>query len=69
MAEYRYGIWAGNPKGFAEDKTRCISVVWDKRAPISSQCSFKRGKGPDGLYCTRHGQMATERQERKEKQA
>jgi hypothetical protein len=48
-----YNKWAGNPKGRAEDPTRCIAIIWD-RFVIGAQCGFKRGKGPDGLYCGIH---------------
>ena len=60
----RYGEWAGNLKGFPEDKTRCIATVW--HGCHSAQCSRPRGKGPDGLYCAVHGRKETERIERAE---
>ena len=50
--ERRYGQWAGNPKGAAEDKTRCIESVWSDY--VGGQCSRKRGYGKDGLYCKQH---------------
>lgn len=50
-----YGRWAGNPKGNLEDVTRCIeSVTRNERGAIAGQCGFKRGHGPDGLYCKQH---------------
>ena len=50
-----YGQWAGNPKGFKEDVTRCIESVYPPgRATIPDQCQRKRGYGPDGLYCAIH---------------
>ena len=48
----RYNQWAGNPRGWPEDKTRCIEEVWS--GYLSYQCSRKRGYGPDGLYCKQH---------------
>lgn len=51
----RYGEWAGNPKGNAEDRARCIEEVWpNERGPIPYQCMHKRGKGPSGLFCGIH---------------
>ena len=48
----RYGQWAGSPEGSPEDPTLCIEEV--SRGFFFHQCSRKRGKGPDGLYCTQH---------------
>lgn len=48
----RYGKWAGNPTGVPEDEKRCIAEVLD--GFLYRQCGRKRGKGPDGLYCTQH---------------
>lgn len=52
----RYGEWAGNPKGYAEDVTRCIVEVGRPlgRTTMFGQCDRKRGHGPDGLYCKQH---------------
>lgn len=51
----RYGCWAGNPKGTAEDTERCIERVWPRfNGMVSSQCSRKRGHGRGGLYCKQH---------------
>lgn len=53
--ERRYGQWAGNPAGRAENPTKCIESVPGKgRAAIPRQCIFPRGHGPEGLYCKRH---------------
>lgn len=52
-----YGVWAGNDKGYPEDRTKCIEVVYDNRSFISHQCCRKRGYGPDGLYCKQHGKL------------
>ncbi len=51
----RYGAWAGQPKGHKEDPARCIVEVPDGGTSCTfHQCNNKRGKGPDGLYCTQH---------------
>ena len=47
-----YGRWAGNKKGYPEDPAKCIESVTD--GFNSGQCTRKRGKGPDGLYCGQH---------------
>lgn len=55
MSERRYGEWAGNPNGVAEDKDRCAEEVWPLDSYlIPTQCSRKRGHGKDGLYCKQH---------------
>jgi len=53
----RYGIWSGNPKGYAEDLTRCVVEVgggslWG--AANAHQCHRPRGHGPNGEYCKQH---------------
>jgi hypothetical protein len=56
--ERRYGAWAGNPKGRQENPDNCIASIYaNSRDMISCQCSKKRGKGPDGLYCGTHAAM------------
>ena len=51
----RYGQWAGNPRGNAEDVTWCIKEVCDYSCSmIPYQCTRKRGHGRDGLYCKQH---------------
>ena len=65
----QYGVWAGNPQGVPEDKTKCVEEVptrtWGMenmrwaavagwRKYCYSQCSRKRGHGPGGLYCAQH---------------
>jgi hypothetical protein len=49
----RYGQWAGNSKGWPEDKMRCITEVYEGIGR-AHQCPRKRGHGPDGLYCKQH---------------
>lgn len=62
VSERRYGAWAGNPKGKAEDPTRCIKEVWPVDfGMIPYQCFRKRGHGPDGLYCKQHAAMEEKR--------
>ena len=50
----RYGQWAGDKLGHAEDKTRCVQEVSDPRSYIGHQCLRKRGHGDDGEYCKQH---------------
>jgi len=59
----RYGVWAGNPKGWPEDAARCITEVSD--GWHFSQCGRKRGHGPDGLYCKQHAKRVEEKLARK----
>ena len=50
-----YGRWAGNPKGWPEDASRCITEVSEPGRGIHfHQCQRKRGFGPDGLHCKQH---------------
>jgi hypothetical protein len=47
-----YGDWAGNRKGVKPDPSRCcaeVSAGWHY-----SQCSRKRGYGPEEAYCKTH---------------
>lgn len=51
----RYGVWAGNEKGVAEDTTLCIEEVQGSgKGGMFYQCNRKRGYGRDGLYCGQH---------------
>ena len=52
--KYRYGEWAGNPKGTRYYEDKCAYEVWGSRGFLSAQCSKKNGHGPDGLYCKVH---------------
>ena len=57
--DHRYGVWIGFPKGHAEDTTRCVEEVMEQgRGAMRSQCSRKRGHGPDGLWCKQHNPEA-----------
>lgn len=59
VSSRRFGVWAGNPKGYAEDPTRCIAAIGGSSlwGPANErQCGRKRGFGPDGLYCRQHAQ-------------
>ena len=58
--ERRYDIWAGNPKGIKEDKTKCIQSVSDYTGWHRYQCSRKRGHGDKGLYCKQHAKKLEE---------
>ena len=57
MSERRYGLGVGRPYGLPEDPERCVERikmgVWIR----DRQCRRKRGKGPDGLYCSQHARM------------
>jgi hypothetical protein len=48
----RYGCWAGNPSGRAENKENCVQQMFDQ--VIGRQCSKKRGYGPDKEWCKQH---------------
>jgi len=50
----RYGQWAGNPNGVAEDPKRCVEEVYQEIGWRWRQCGNPRGHGPDGLYCSKH---------------
>ncbi len=54
----RYGRWAGNPKGEAEDLSRCREEVRSGgRFPMYNQCARKRGHGIGGQFCKQHAKM------------
>ena len=54
-APRRYGQWAGDPRGVAEDPARCVEEVYPTgRSMIPFQCRRKRGHGEGGLYCYQH---------------
>ncbi len=59
----RYGESAGNPDGYPEILKHCVEDVFRDAQYVSSQCSRKRGHGPDGLYCRQHGKMAEKRKQ------
>lgn len=52
-AGIRYRKWSANPDGVPEDKTKCIVAV----GLTSTQCSRKRGHGPNGEYCRQHAKI------------
>jgi hypothetical protein len=55
---YRYGTWAGNPKGQKEDVTCCRYEVWPNTcSPIPHQCNRKRGYGYKGWFCAQHAKF------------
>lgn len=61
-APIRYAVWAGNPKGFAENPKRCIEEVPCKPSGwYSVQCARPRGHGDHGLYCKQHATMRERR--------
>ena len=58
---HRYGQWAGNPAGAAEDGERCREEVWSRGGGwIPSQCLRKRGHGPNGDFCKQHANRKAE---------
>jgi len=57
---YRYGDWAGNPKGYKYDPQRCAFEVFpQERGSMHHQCLRNPGHGPDGLYCKTHAKRVT----------
>lgn len=51
----RYGKWAGNPEGQAEDPELCIAEVAEGgRSALFYQCGRKRKVGD---LCTQHARM------------
>lgn len=57
MSERRYGVWAGDPEGRAEQPRQCIAEVQEPSGWLSFQCGRKRGHGPDDAYCCQHAKM------------
>jgi len=53
--KYRYGCWAGAPKGHPYREGKCAAEVC--RDYIFHQCSRKNGYGPGGLYCKQHAKI------------
>jgi hypothetical protein len=51
---YRYGEWAGNPRGMAQLSMRCVAEVAPPPGYIFSQCTRQNGSGYRGLYCKQH---------------
>ncbi len=60
----RYGRWAGNPNGIAEDPACCIEEISGWPSHLFHQCSRLRGHGPDGKYCKQHAKMLAAREAR-----
>lgn len=57
MTERRYGQWAGDKKGHAEDVTRCVEACYSSShhaGYVTYQCRRKRGYGPNGEFCSQH---------------
>jgi hypothetical protein len=57
----RYGTWAGNERGHAEDPTRCVANVQRGRGFLFAQCSKTRGKGILGDLCAQHAKIEATR--------
>lgn len=52
---WRYGTWAGDPRGVPEDPSRCIMELFGAvGSPGGYQCTRKRGYGPAGAWCKQH---------------
>ncbi len=51
----RYGMWAGEPRGQAENIEHCIEAVAQWNIPC--QCSRKRGYGPNAEFCKQHAKI------------
>lgn len=56
MSEYRT---YGSIRKVREDTGRCIVAIFKNWG--DHQCTRKRGKGPDGLYCTQHANRIQKR--------
>lgn len=58
----RYGSNATNGfRGAPEDPARCVEEVWNgPRGMTSSQCSRKRGHGPNNEWCKQHAKQQKE---------
>lgn len=54
--KYRYGVWAGLPKGHRWCPEYCAYEVWSRDSWRSMQCSRKAKHGPAQLYCKQHAQ-------------
>lgn len=53
--KYRYGEWAGNPKGNPYREGNCAEEAYSNdRSARFYQCTRKNGHGPAGLYCKQH---------------
>jgi hypothetical protein len=52
---YRFGCWAGSPKGHSYRDGFCAEEVPKYAGSfLYKQCSRKNGHGPAGLYCRQH---------------
>jgi len=57
----RYGKNDRNPVGFPEDTYYFIAEIPGRPSRrMAGQCTYKRGHGPGGLYCTRHAKIIAE---------
>jgi hypothetical protein len=54
--KYRYGQWAGNPRGFSYIQGRCAYGVYGT-GYIESQCTRKNGHGSANLFCRQHAKI------------
>ncbi len=59
-AKYRYGCWAGAPRGHAYDDRHCAYEVWGgPRGFTSYQCTRQNGKGLHGMFCGTHAKKVS----------
>lgn len=59
----KYRAWAGDPMGRKPDFARCCKSVTGFPSHFQSQCSRKRGHGPDKAYCKQHDPDVTKKRE------
>ena len=50
----RYGVWAGNPRGYQYSPDNCAAEVLPSGMWEYHQCSRRTGHGPGQLYCKQH---------------
>lgn len=50
----RYGVWAGNPRGYRYRPDNCAAEVLPSGTWVYHQCSRRPGHGPGHLYCKQH---------------
>ena len=61
MARNNTNLRVYGDKSILEDVTRCIKEIYTINS--GHQCSYKRGYGPNGLYCLQHDTIETEKRE------
>ena len=56
-----YAAWAGNPKGHKPDPDECAATVYHNHSRMFTQCSRKRGHGPEQAFCKQHDPVAVKK--------